>query len=775
MILLLATITASVITPVTPSEGREANQASGINTLRISPIPLLKSEKGNARSQFGCCGGGDASENPHLLAGTYYTVTNGYSATLLLNNKGPAPIRVQPTLFSLEGERFNVPVTTVGANTHRFVDLQEWVALAGAQFREGSIQLFHRGKDLVLGTQIYLTDGVHSLSFDEKLTELGSGGQRLEGVWWLPSPRGTINVAISNTTDSAICAVVNVEGESPRKAASSAIELGPHETRLLDLETEVLHREHGAMSQYGAISVSHEGTPGAVLARAMAFEQSKGYSLPVQFSNPAAGKSSNLQGTGLRIAPVRGGSLSGKLVVHNSNQSPQTVSGTVPFTLADGSTAIAQLPSLEMSAGDTRVIDISQLLRSEAVNIDQVASAGVELQHTGRLGTLITSAFAVSDSGDQVFRMPIWDIAAQRSATGGYPWYINGDSSTVVYIKNTTDQSRQFRLYIMYESGGYLYPLTTVPPHQTHQIDVRALRDNQVPDANGNKLPLSIAEGQIEWSMTGGEDRVMIGRSEQVDFVKGISSNYACMNCCGNSFYDAWITPTEAFGLAGDQLQFQAMQQDANCYGQPFLPYPRGTAFANFISSICQSDPSGSTTMIAPGQTTIQWGWQADSWISWGGSHGECEYSPVDVLRDALCDVVNQVVLNDVTVFERGARFGYGNIANLSLKGSAHESDTCGSNAASPFEIRVHFRRPLGATLVPERCNAEPYGDLPEWIVVGPTTCTTEGGNTGRLVFQAYRAISNDNNPLIKVFVGADDQDGHRVDATGTVHLTCSQ
>ena len=32
--------------------------------------------------------------------------------------------------------------------------------------------------------------------------------------------------------------------------------------------------------------------------------------------------------------------------------------------------------------------------------------------------------------------------------------------------------------------------------------------------------------------MSGPEDLVLIGRAEQVDIAKGLSSSYACQNCC---------------------------------------------------------------------------------------------------------------------------------------------------------------------------------------------------------------------------------------------------
>jgi hypothetical protein len=39
----------------------------------------------------GCCGGDEGDSKPHLLAGSYYSLNNGFAAKLLLNNKGPLP------------------------------------------------------------------------------------------------------------------------------------------------------------------------------------------------------------------------------------------------------------------------------------------------------------------------------------------------------------------------------------------------------------------------------------------------------------------------------------------------------------------------------------------------------------------------------------------------------------------------------------------------------------------------------------------------------------
>lgn len=156
-----------------------------------------------------------ATTNRIFLAGSYYTLKNNFSAKLLLNNKGPLPIEVQPTFFSMSGDRFEAPSVVVDGNTHQFLDLADSVAAAGQQFQEGSVQLFHRGKDLVLGAQIYLTDDRHSLSFEEKLSEPAtSTSSGLAGVWWLPSTKGAVDLVISNTTDAAFSVSTKIRGEA---------------------------------------------------------------------------------------------------------------------------------------------------------------------------------------------------------------------------------------------------------------------------------------------------------------------------------------------------------------------------------------------------------------------------------------------------------------------------------------------------------------------------------------------------------------------------------
>ncbi|HEX7331819.1 MAG TPA: hypothetical protein VF290_09975 [Pyrinomonadaceae bacterium] len=717
----------------------------------------------------GCCGE-DGNNKPHPLAGSYYTINNNFSAKLLLNNKGPLPIEVQPTLFSLNGDRFDAQPVIVDANSHRFEDFADWAAIAGEQFREGSIHLFHRGKDLVLGAQIYLTDETHSLSFDEKLTELRKpGSSRLAGVWWLPSPKGEVNLVLSNTTSTMLSVSTTIRGESPKRESGTTVDVGPHETKVLNIERDLFRREQGAMSSFGAISIEHNGASGTLLARAMALYVPRGFSLPIQFTDPATAKSNNLQGAGLRLASIARESLSPTVVVHNAGGTETTLNGRVPYAATGGSEGDVILPQVKLSPGETKVIDIALYVKAHGVS-SEVTAAGLEFQYTGELGSVITSAFSVSRSGNQVFRVPLWDIAAQRSGTGGYPWYIEGDSSTVIYIKNVTDETQNYRMYLKFSGGDYVFPLTSVAPHQTTVIDVRKLRDTQVPDVNGQTIPAGETRGQVQWSLTGGVDRVVIGRSEQVDLVQGISSNYACQNCCPNSFFEGLVTPVQSTGFQGDQLQFIAMQQDANCYGQVYPPVWAG--FASYTSSdmsICNPNfNTGMTTGVAPGEAIINAGWTADAWFF---STGGCGYSPVEVLREALCEVL-------AVRFLKASEPGTSNSADFNQFNSANLNTS--SCSGLRFSIKATFQlpqfsagccnNPLTSFVKLSDDNKFEFAPLPDGTIYDFF------GNDSPphvIVYLRRRANNAGITDSVRIVVSGSYQSGESYTGQGTVHPKC--
>jgi len=622
----------------------------------------------------------DADNKPHLLAASYYSLGDGMTATLMLNNKGPKPIEVTPTLFSLDGRRLELPPVTVDGSSFRELDMGDF-GIAGTPFEEGSLQLFHRGKDLVIGAQVKLVDMQRSLIFEEKLLEVQTevGQRRLEGVWWLPSPRGEVKLVLSNTGDGPLAVSATVDGSAPKQKDRFTLTLAAHETRVIDALEDVVGKRGGALAEVGGVTLEHTGDAGALLARVLMRDAASGYSLSARFFDPQKAKGTELHGAGLRVGSAGGARLTQIVVARNVGSNATTVTGRLPYTTAGGEKGVLTLPPLKLGPGEAGLVDVRSALRRSGVEA-AVASAGLEFEYTNEPGSVIMLAQSVGKGGDHAFTVPMWDIRAQRSSTGGYPWKIEDGATTLAYLKNVTDEPQRYVLAIRFEGGEYTTGLRTVEAGQTEVIDVRALRDSQVADEWGKKIPPDATRGQIQWSIKGPKNLVMVGRSEQVDTARALSMSYACQNCCPDSFSGGWVDPGGGSGFPGDTMQFNAFELTTNCYGSSSPPYGVYPSWDSTNWYACSCNGSGLSTAQAPGTSVIQARWTSYRWGSFeSGNPNECYGIEESVLAEAFCEVqacavpTNFRQVGNATALSNGTlRFNYawdsstGNLADLS-------------------------------------------------------------------------------------------------------------
>jgi hypothetical protein len=164
---------------------------------------------------------------------------------------------------------------------------------------------------------------------------------------------------------------------------------------------------------------------------------------------------------------AEGRELTPVVVARNIGTTESTITGNMAYTAQDGSMSLLRIPSVRLRPGEVETIDISHAIRMSGINTQGLASAGLEFEYSSAPGTVVISSQSVSSDGNQVFRLPFIDADAEPSSTGGYPWYIEGDSSTIVYIKNVTDQPRQYTLQLRYDGGVYALGVKTVEARQT--------------------------------------------------------------------------------------------------------------------------------------------------------------------------------------------------------------------------------------------------------------------------------------------------------------------
>lgn len=561
----------------------------------------------SVNSKNTCCA--QDSDKPHLLAASYYSVKNNLTATLMLNNKGPEPVEVKPTLFSLTGERLDVAPVIVGGESFRNIDLRELGARPDTLFEEGSIQLFHVGPDLIIGAQLYLVDEGRSLSFDEKLTEFqNAASAQLESVWWLPSQECATSLILSNTSDLEVTANALVRTGTGRPQEINATVL-PHNTQVINFKQE---RSLKAKNQVGSASINHSGPKGSLIARTLVEDSRSGYSLSAQFYSPQAGRSSGYQGVGLRLGTVAGQELNSIVVARNIGEEETQVTGRIPYTTSDGREGVVQLPKTKLGAGEAQSLDIESSIR-KAIGAEIIAAASLEFDYTTPPGSVMMAAQSVSRDGNQVFRVPMWDVPAQRNGTGGYPWFIDGDSSTFVYIKNVTNEEQNYTFSVTYEGGDYSPGVKNIKARQTVVFDLRALRDNQVPDERNQTISFKAARGKIVWSVRGRDPLALLGRSEQVDLVKGISSSYACFMCCPNSFRSSRIAPIGFSMTVGGFTTVRGIERDQTCYGGLTPEYYWGDTWSVNNTSVLTAAGSGEevdVTAVGAGSASVTGHWE---------------------------------------------------------------------------------------------------------------------------------------------------------------------
>jgi hypothetical protein len=389
-------------------------------------------------------------------------------------------------------------------------------------------------------------------------------------------------------------------------------------------------------------------------------------------------------------------------------------------TLTDGSTGILSLPDLRLAPGDVKSINLSGAIHQSGLLRRQVASAGLEFEYTGAAGSVLMAAQSMSASGNQVFRLPLIDAQAMPSSTGGYPWSIEGESATVVYIKNVTRRRQQYVLQLNYAGGVYAPGLKTVEAGQTAVLDVRALRDHQVPDEHGRVIPLAATRGQVTWSVDGADDLVLIGRAEQADLRHAMSSSYACANCCPASFYDGWCDPASVVGLPGDTTQFRAWQQNEDCFGTLLEPFLRSAGWSSLDTAVATVSTGGLATAQDEGSTHIRANFGTQYvWELLQPSHS-CYRTSINPIADALCDVgvPTGLIALSVSTLPTGTSGDYGCTPGVDY----------GIRVKIRYQVVDQLLRPIRRSdMIPQETltdyvlNGVPQPGSPDFTDIGPT------------------------------------------------------
>jgi len=546
----------------------------------------------------------------HVLTGAYYDTRARWTSKIVLNNKGRDPEMPIVTVFDANGRAYEVPKMSVPGTGFLELDLAPVVRAAGGTFSVGSVRIAYHGKKLQMGAQILVQDLERGLQLDEQMSYMGASSiNRVEGLWWRPTERAQMTIVMKNRSEEPIVVRGRVKGPDRGgrpEGALSTFSLGPQELRIADFESDGGGRLRGGDTA-GGLSLEFDGPRGALLARVLVTDQHSGYSANVSLGYVTSAKTATYHGGGVRRS-IGNVQLTPVLLGRNISETTSIVTGRLIFNRPDGTVERLPLPQLTLQPGETEIFDSGSVwstVRAEAGD----EGIGVEFEHTGDPGSVLMSATLVSGDRNFVFRVPLTDPETPPSSTGGYPWFADNSRATTVFLKNTTTTKVIYLLQIKFAGGIYAPGIKEIEPGQTIAVDIQHLRDEQIPDAFGAKIPRSALTGQVTWAIKSTVKHAMIGRAEHTDIKNGVSSSYACISCCPPRTHSVWMEEDPISVGVGNTVDLFVMAQDEDCYQNVSSPYSMPWAWLNSYSfgdaSVATSYADSTTTGVGGGQTTF--------------------------------------------------------------------------------------------------------------------------------------------------------------------------
>jgi len=681
----------------------------------------------------------------HVLWIPYYSIKGDWNSTLTLNNATHQPLTVSVTLYSLDGLAWPLSEATLPANLSSTLRLDDLVAPSEkmGRFQEGSIELRFNGSAMDLGPQLTVSDLKHGLSFDME-PPMGLRSSNLEGVWWSLDRKTNGLVMLSNTTDQNLNVQVNVQWHGQIKA-EKPFSLSSHQTTVLEIANLLKQLDIKALGiESGGLSITHNGAPGALIAHGVVENKEGRFASNLRFIDPAAQKTAVLNGTGLMLAHPASDStfpntsfFTPHLTLRNTSALPQTATVTIQYS-AHGKSQRQSLSTITLAPHDISNVDFSALLT--ALRDTSVVDAGVTIEPSGTPGSVVAQLTSIDQDGAKAVDVPLVAVRPGTVGTGAHPFRLEGDSQAVLHLKNLDRDTTTAIVQILYDDGEFSPELVKLGPEESVALDLRELRDSQVEDIHGHRLPRDFVQGQVQWFQHGKQS--VMGRVIQSSPSLGIASSFSCGGlCCPPSFYSFNINPGFLDGIPEDTFDLTMTETDYTCgvfYG-PFnvTGYVTCTstdpAVAEAYGTTIEMEDEGIATInVEHMATTFERGFT------------ECESGPCEpnciqsdnLLTEALTALVRiphhlRVISDDTTTASCGSQRRLivfqvvdrnNNAVAVSRTKETFHDATTGAQLSSIFNSCQN------ANITPSSCSTDAGGRFTDQLWVG---CPSAGGSCG--------------------------------------------
>src|SRR5690348_1299694 len=263
--------------------------------------------------------------------------------------------------------------------------------------------------------------------------------------------------------------------------------------------------------------------------------------------------------------------------------------GTRPWPNPDPSTLTSQLALAPLTVAPDSTADFSLAAYMNQLPMP-VAYCSVRIQHSGPPGSIIAQVASVDESQDLVVDARTANELDGWAGSGANPWHLDSQTDSILFL--TDEGDKPARIGFSITAGAVHYYLTSLQlaPRETRAINIRELRDAQVADFQGNKIPASVADGSVNWVRL---DSVPVeGRLLVIQRQQGMASNYDCTTCYCPAVFTALAVAPGSFGLiptAYQNVGSTATYHDCNT-GNFYYDVTAGSSWSSNNTPVIQMD-----------------------------------------------------------------------------------------------------------------------------------------------------------------------------------------
>lgn len=486
----------------------------GVTALAVSGVAVLlwSGASGSASAQ----GLGRQVE----IRAPLWMVGDGFTSSLTINNTQPRPVGAELGVYDHDGRRIPTQELNLGPLASVDVDLG---AMLGDRTGFGRIALGHDGGLLDVAAQVVIHHRQRGMTFNQGLLPPGhQDGNDLAGVSDLGVSAAGSLLALANT--GARKRRVSIELLLDNRRSTGSIELGAGQTRLVSLGDASQNRQPVSETAFG-VRVRHDGGRGEVQAQGLLMTAG-GLAANLRLADRAALRSRRALSPLLRF-DARQRPL---LALYNLSPAQVSVIPEIRFRVGE-SHGLIQATTVRLLPGSVSGVDLTEELRP----YPEARDLSLSLRHEGTAGSVAAELLIVDAAGRSAAQATPKDAAGEGTVGMTFAWRLEGNANTVIAVANpSASEGLDFEAVLFF--GGRTYTWSGegfLRPGEARQIDIRRLREQQVPGQAGELLPADVTSGQAKVFVRNTPERVnkLIGQAVQVAADGSLTGFLSCPVC----------------------------------------------------------------------------------------------------------------------------------------------------------------------------------------------------------------------------------------------------